>query len=241
MEAFSFAGAQAERIHVSEVDANPKKLFDYQILALPGGFSYGDHIGSGRILAAFLKYKLGDTLQACAEKGQAMLGVCNGFQILVKLGLLPGGSLHAGQSMSLIHNDSGRYEDRWVRLKTVQSALTSPWLQGIDELECPVRHGEGKLVAESPEVFAKIEQAGHVAMKYVSRDVGADHASYPDNPNGSWHDAAGMVDKSGMIFGLMPHPEVALWKTQHPQWTRSGEAEGETNCMKLFRNIVSVF
>lgn len=236
-EAFDLAGAESKQLHISELEDNPKKVFDYQLIAFPGGFSYGDHIASGKILSHLLKAKLSDHFQELKEKATPMLGICNGFQILVKLGLLPQTNGNIIQEASLIHNDSGQYEDRWVNLQVDENAKSkSPWFNGIDELFCPVRHGEGKLVLSNESELSKLKAANLIALRYSFQ--GQTTQTYPHNPNGSWDAIAGLIDPSGLIFGLMPHPEVAIHNTQLPNWTRTKQSESYTTCLQLFKNIV---
>lgn len=237
-EAFDLAGAEPVYVHVSELGENPKRALDFQVVALPGGFSYGDHLASGKILANFLRMKLGPLLETIVERKTPVIGICNGFQILVKLGLLPRLRGRIEQEISLVHNDSAKYEDRWVRLGvTREAASRSPWFKGLSELRCPVRHGEGKLVCGSAAGLAKLEKSGCVALRYLDGD-GKPARSYPGNPNGSWNAVAGITDKSGLVFGLMPHPEVAIHGVQSPDPAGADERGGFTPCLQLFRNIV---
>ncbi len=236
-EAFDLAGAEAVQLHLSEVQAKPERLLDFQCLAFPGGFSYGDHIASGKILANLFKAKAGHLFNELRVKGVPIIGICNGFQALVKMGWLPQLGGKTLQQASLIHNDSARYENRWVKLGVSESAREmSPWLKDLTDLECPVRHGEGKLVLENETQLEALEKSGHVALRYVNEE--GPTQAYPENPNGSWNAIAGLIDPSGLILGLMPHPEVAIHPTQHPLWSRRGDSGVEPGCMKLFRNIV---
>jgi phosphoribosylformylglycinamidine synthase len=236
-EAFELAGAESVQVHMSELENNPASLKDYQGLAFPGGFSFGDHIASGKILGNLIKSKLGDQLQALASSGLPMIGICNGFQILVKMGLLPQMDDQVKQEASLVHNNSAKYEDRWVQLKINKSAQEkSPWLKGIDLLDCPVRHGEGKLVLSNEDELKRLHELGLVALQYSKGgDICAD---YPHNPNGSWDSIAGLISPNGMIFGLMPHPEVAIHRIQTPDWHRQKNSSETTPCLQLFKNIV---
>lgn len=235
-EAFQLSGATAEQKHISEIEANPKLLLDYQCLAFPGGFSYGDHVASGKILGNLVKAKAAPLFEELKQRGVPMIGICNGFQILVKMGWLPQLDGQAVQQASLIHNDSARYENRWVKLGVPEAARAkSPWLKGIESLECPVRHGEGKLVLSDEKALEELEKQELVAVRYLKD--GEATQDYPENPNGSWNAIAGLVDPTGLIFGLMPHPEVAIHKIQHPNWSRLG-LEGNTSCLQLFKNIV---
>lgn len=235
-ESFELAGAEAVSHHISEVEARPELLNEVQGLAFPGGFSYGDHIASGKILGNLVKSKAGHLLQGLKERGTPMIGICNGFQILVKMGWLPQNDDQPVQQASLTHNDSARYENRWVELGVDPAARAkSPWLQGLESFECPVRHGEGKLVLGNDDDLNRLEDAGLVALRYLKD--GQPTQEYPHNPNGSWNAIAGLIDPSGLIFGLMPHPEVAIHPHQHPRWSRRGLADTPST-LQLFKNIV---
>ncbi len=217
MHAFELAGSKPERVHVNQL----KSLDDYQILAFPGGFSFGDDISAGKMLAEKVKSVAGKEIEKFIADGKLVIGICNGFQALAKYAFLP----ELGQQkFTLTFNDSGRFEDRWVPLKTEGKCV---WTQGLNELYLPVRHGEGKLVAP-PEVINYLESRGLVALRYASSE-------YPNNPNGSTNDIAGICDPSGRVFGLMPHPEGYLYKTNHPRWTRG---EQSTLGLEMFKNAV---
>ncbi len=192
-DAWRLAGATAEIRRLGDVLERPDALDDYQILTFPGGFSYGDDLGAGRIFASRLGTVLGDALRRFHDRGGLLLGICNGFQVLVKAGLLPGSTSAA----SLTHNDSGRFESRWVRL--LPTAGVSPFLTDAEPIELPVAHGEGCYVAADA-------AEGRVVLRYVD-ETGSPTERYPDNPNGSPGGVAGLCDASGRIFGLMPHPE----------------------------------
>lgn len=237
-EAFEIAGAEATQVHMSQLEDNPNMVKDFQGLAFPGGFSFGDHIASGKILGNLIKAKLGDQLQELASQGMPMIGICNGFQILVKMGLLPQLEGKIQQEASLVHNNSAKYEDRWVELKVpTNAAEKSPWLKGIDLLNCPVRHGEGKLVFSDEADLKRVHEQGLVAVQYSNK--GSITEEYPQNPNGSWDSIAGLISPNGMIFGLMPHPEVAIHQIQTPDYHRKGQASSDyTTCLQLFKNIV---
>lgn len=233
---FNLAGGQAERVHLHDAIDGRVKLDDFAIVAVPGGFSFGDHIASGRVFANRLRYKLGDTLLRLREKKVPMIGICNGFQVLVKLGLLPGTEPASfTQTCTLTYNDSGRFENRWCHLKT-DANVTSPWLKGISQLYLPVRHGEGKFIPGSPELFKELEANGQTCLRYCNAD-GSEPSGFPANPNGSVGHVAGLVSRDGLVFGLMPHPEAHVLPTQHPQWQREGlKAEGDG--LAIFRNAV---
>lgn len=225
--AFELAGAVAERVHVNDIIERPDILAGYQILALPGGFSFGDDIASGQVLAKKLKHRLAGPIDRFVDDGKLILGICNGFQVLVKLGLLPG---------SLTFNASAKFEDRWTHLKT-DPGSKCVFTAGIEDVVyLPVRHGEGRFVI-GDEGLAKLKSAGQVVVRYVDADGAS--GSYPANPNGSLDDIAGVCDPTGRIFGLMPHPEVFVRPTQHPRWTR-GEG-GTPDGIEIFRNAVAFF
>jgi len=233
--AFELAGATAERGHVNRLIANPALFEDYQILGLPGGFSYGDDIAAGKILANELITRLGDELRRFVESGKLVLGICNGFQVLVKAMLLPG--LGEGQTATLAANDSDKFEDRWVYL------AATPGKCAFIRRECliylPVAHGEGKFVTRDKEVFSQIVQNEQATFRYV--DSEGRSGPYPINPNGSEGDIAGVCDPTGRILGLMPHPERHVYVTQHPRWTRQRDSHGEGDGLEVFRNAVNYF
>lgn len=215
-ECFSRAGSAAVRLHINDLVEKPDLLNDIQILAFPGGFSFGDHLGSGRVLASRLKSTLGDALNAFIQKDRLVLGICNGFQVIVKMGLLPNLSASDKQEMTLVGNDSGRFEDRWVRLKTNPHS-PGPWLRGIETISLPIRHGEGKLVAPSSEYFERA-RARHTDALFYADERGEPTQRYPLNPNGSIGAVAGLVSPDGKVFGLMPHPEAFMTRTLQPSW-----------------------
>lgn len=237
------AGAEATIAHTAEVFAGRVRLDDYDFLNLPGGFLDGDDLGSAKAGAVRFKYGtvggdhrfLADLLRFIAD-GKLILGVCNGFQLLVKLGLLPGlDGRYGEQAASLTHNDSGRFEDRWCHL-AVNAASPCVFTRGLEHLYLPVRHGEGKFVPGDHDVLRRVEQEGLVSVRYADSD-GEPTMRYPANPNGSVGAIAGLCDPTGRIFGLMPHPEAFVHRTQHPRWTREDLPE-EGAGLALFRNAV---
>ncbi len=212
--AFQQAGARPEIVHINDLIGGRRRLQEYQILAFPGGFSYGDDTGSGNGLANRIRSNLWDEVQRFVEGDHLVLGICNGFQVLVRLGLLPALDSHYGtQQVALVHNDGARYLDRWVDL---QFSSHSPWLKEIDKMSLPIAHGEGKLHAPQ-ETLARLQTQGLVAARYVAGDICA-YQSLPANPNGSLDDIAALTDESGRILGMMPHPERAIAFTHFPQW-----------------------
>ncbi|NJD77462.1 MAG: phosphoribosylformylglycinamidine synthase I [Candidatus Methanoperedens sp.] len=233
--AFRLAGADAERVHLTDLINRTRKLEDFQILALPGGFSFGDDIASGKVLANMIKYNLGEEIQAFIDEGKLIIGICNGFQAMVKMGLLPAfNDNYASQDVTLTFNDSGKFEDRWVYLKSNQKSKCI-FTKGIDSVYLPVRHGEGKFVARNPQVLSGLKKGNHVVFRYVDRE--GKSAGYPYNPNGSVDNIAGICDETGRVFGMMPHPEAFQHKTNHPRWTRE-ELPEEGAGIAIFRNAV---
>jgi phosphoribosylformylglycinamidine synthase len=224
-DAFETAGASAARVPLHALRAGETKLVDHQILGLPGGFSYGDALGGGRLLGLDLSSWFAEQLHDAVNSQMPVLGICNGFQALVRAGLLPGDGLRA----SLVANSSGRFECRWVRLRP--EPVPSIWLDGLPaDLRCPVAHGEGRLVAGDP---AAVE--GRVGFRYAVDGGAPAGGAYPANPNGSLADIAGLVDSTGLILGLMPHPEDHVTAGQDP--LRGRQSGG--HCLALFRNAVT--
>lgn len=233
--AFELAGSEAEKVHINQLVRGEVRLSDYHILALSGGFSYGDDIASGRILANELRHKLGENLREFVARGGLVIGICNGFQVLVKSGLLPAlAGAEGDQQVTLTYNQSGKFEDRWVYLKTVPDSKCI-FLQGVERLYLPVAHGEGRFVPRDGGVLERLWRNGQVALQYTTPD--GEVGGYPANPNGSTGGIAGITDASGRIFGLMPHPERFLHYTNHPRWTREKLPE-EGDGLRIFRNAV---
>ncbi|HYG74291.1 MAG TPA: phosphoribosylformylglycinamidine synthase I [Planctomycetota bacterium] len=238
--AFEKAGAQTNLVHVRALCQSPRLLQEHAILALPGGFSYGDDLGSGTVLANELVQSLSEPLRRFIDRGGLVLGICNGFQILVKTGLLPGPSYAPKKKdevpgATLTFNDSQRFEDRWVYLRVEHSQ--SPFLEGETGkiVTFPVAHGEGKFMARDTKTLAKIEEGKQVAFRYVTANGSI--AAYPENPNGAQNAIAGITDETGRVLGLMPHPERHVLPWQHPRWTREGlKTDGEG--LFLFKNAV---
>lgn len=228
--AFEQAGAEAVRVHVNQLIRHEQKLADYQIMAIPGGFTYGDDIAAGKVLANELKLKLGEDIARFIEAGGLILGICNGFQVMAKAGILPEPGSPNDYRLTLTNNDSGRFECRWVHLEVNANSLCV-FTVGIERMYLPVAHGEGKVVA-SPEVLPKLK----VVLAYTD-EYGNRNAGYPYNPSGSVMNIAGICDSSGRIFALMPHPERHIRGTQHPQWTRFG-AKPSGDGLQVFLNAV---
>jgi phosphoribosylformylglycinamidine synthase len=234
--AFEQAGAVVEKIHINRLREDGKLLKRYQIFVVPGGFTYGDDVAAGKILAVQLQHYLGDALREFRDAGKLVLGICNGFQALLKAGLIMPPD-EDGPVATLAHNDSGRFEDRWVWLQA--DATRCPWfLNGYQRLYVPIAHGEGKFVCREQWVCKGLEQTGQICLRFV--DAEGKPGGYPVNPNGSQADAAGVCDATGRVLGLMPHPERHVLPTQHPQWTRLGLAP-EGDGLRLFKNAVGFF
>jgi phosphoribosylformylglycinamidine synthase len=237
------AGMEADIAHMSAIFAGEVRLRDYNFIHLPGGFLDGDDLGSAKAGAVRFKYgtvkensgtaRFEDELLEFVGRGGLVLGVCNGFQLMVKLGLLPFTGGRLVQEVSLMHNDSGRFEDRWVSLKA-DPRSPCVFTKGIDTLYFPVRHGEGKFVPGGEEAQKKIIDNSLAVLRYIDSEGNAT-GEYPFNPNGSFDAIAGICDPTGRLFGLMPHPEAFVHRTQHPRWTRE-ELPEEGQGLKLYQN-----
>jgi len=240
--AFERAGGQAERWHINRVLEAPHRLAEFQILCIPGGFSYGDDVAAGRIFANQLRRHLAEALHQFKAADKLILGICNGFQVLIKSGLLLDDAPGLGPQATLTWNDSGKYEDRWVRLRVWGSKCV--FLRGIDTMYLPVAHAEGKFVPRDGVALEALARDEQLVLKYCP--LGGENAvaeagtPYPDNPNGSVADVAGVCDTSGRVFGLMPHPERHIDPFQHPQWTR-GKARDPGDGLQVFRNAIAYF
>jgi len=246
------AGADSERIHINELISGPKdsgrvSLDNYHILVLGGGFSWADDHGAGVIMAAKLRYNIGEEIEEFIREGKLIIGICNGFQGLVNLGLLPGfdGDYHS-RKVALTYNDSGNFIDTWVKLN-VKEDTECIFTKGISTLELPVRHGEGKFYAKK-EIIDRLVEKNQVVIQYVDKEGNPAQGRWPFNPNGSLYDIAGICDTTGRIFGVMPHPEAYNHYTNHPEWVikkeklaRMGKTiekeEGEG--IAIFRNAVN--
>ena len=230
--AIELAGGDPERIHVNQIVEGAVQLNDYAMLIIPGGFSYGDHLGAGKLLAIDLAYRLADQLHAFVADQRPVLGICNGFQVLVKAGILPGALSDTSDepdtqesrasvsttSVTLTDNVSAQFECRWVYL-AAEPDSSCVFTQGLHEpIQVPVAHGEGRFVAKNQQILDTLQAQKQVALRYVTGS--GDAAGYPDNPNGSDDNIAGICNTAGTVLGLMPHPENAMLPTQHPRWSR---------------------
>lgn len=216
--AFERFGARSTTQHVNQLMAEPEALLRHHVLAVPGGFSYGDDVGAGVVLATELGSRLAAPLLRFVDEGGLVLGICNGFQVLVRLGLLPGLDNTLGEpETSLTDNLSNKYEDRWVHC-SIQSRRCV-FVGDMDEPDLPLAHGEGRLVCRDEHVRQRLFAEDRVVFRYADR-TGTPTDAYPANPNGSVDAIAALTDSTGRVLGLMPHPERALFGFHHPQWTR---------------------
>jgi phosphoribosylformylglycinamidine synthase subunit PurQ / glutaminase len=228
--AFQQAGATTSVCHINTLIRHERRLADYQVLVIPGGFVYGDDIAAGKVLANEMKLKLGDDIKQFVADGGLILGICNGFQVLAKAGILPDIQHPGAVPLTLANNDSGRFECRWVHLLVDQKS-PCVFTQGISSLYLPVAHGEGKVVTD----IRGLREIN--AALYYTDESGDVQAGYPHNPNGSMNNIAGVCDPTGRIFALMPHPERHIRFTQHPQWTRKKSKEFGDG-LAIFKNAV---
>lgn len=239
--AWRLAGAAPERMHLSDLLADPARLNEFEALMFIGGFSFGDHMGSGHVLATRLRHRLRDHLSAFIEGGNLVLGVCNGFQIMVKLGLIPGlDGEYFTQKLALMQNDVGTFQNFWVTLR-FEPESPCVFTRGLVPMPLPIRHGEGKIFTLDRDLLERLEAEGCVACRYIDPDTGKPTQAFPHNPNGSLHAIAGLCDPTGRVFGLMPHPEAFLYPENHPRWTRdklNGVLPAEGRGLELFRNAV---
>lgn len=231
--AFEKAGAVPAYHHINQLIESPQRLHEAQILCLPGGFSYGDDIAAGRILASQMQSRLSDFVSEFHAAGKLILGICNGFQILIKSGFLLSAT-DQGLPATLTWNDCGRFVDRWVNLECDSTRCV--FLKGIDRLYLPIAHAEGKFVPRDGDTLNELQANNQLALRYASRNG----SGAVDNPNGSTADVAGVCDPTGRTFGLMPHPERFIDPTHHPRWTREPRREhGEG--LAIFQNAVGYF
>ncbi len=237
--AFRMAGASVERVHLTDLLDGSRHLSDFHIVSFPGGFAFGDHLGAGFVFANRIRHRMYDRLVALIEGGGLAIGICNGFQMMTRLGMLPGldGDYRTPRA-TLAPNDHLGYRNAWVRLSINQNS-PCVWTRGLDSMELPSRHGEGKFLLESPELLDRIEAAGQVAARYVDPS-GQPTEEWPANPNGSPGGIAGVCDPSGRLFGIMPHPDAFLYAFQHPLWSHRPKeiGYGEGQGIAIFRNGV---
>lgn len=233
-QAIEQAGGFPEIVHLNQLRSGARRWSDYQLLVLPGGFSYADALGAGRLLALDLNAYFANEVGSFVEAGKPVIGICNGFQALVKAGILP--SLQKGTpSATLTFNARGHFECRWVTLKPVSQ--TCLWTRGLGELiYCPIAHGEGNFQLAHPAMLSTLAAHDQIALVYSLPDGSPAGGVYPHNPNGSVADIAGICNPQGNVLGLMPHPEDHLFAWQHPRWSRG---ERDQTGLALFTNGVS--
>jgi phosphoribosylformylglycinamidine synthase I len=249
--ALRLAGAESHRVHMNELIGisgvtERAWLKDYHLFVVGGGFSWGDDHGAGILMASKLRHHLGDQIERFIQDGKLILGICNGFQALVNLGLLPAFDLnYRERRVALTYNDSGNFINAWVNLRAV-SESTCVFTKGLRALELPVRHGEGKFYGAADDI-ERLFRGGHVALQYADPHGNPAKGRFPANPNGSLRDIAGICDTTGRVFGLMPHPEAFNHFTNHPEWTLEKEKRRrqglnltteEGDGIRIFRNAV---
>jgi len=249
--ALKLAGAESHRVHINELisgqSSNPDfALSAFHILVFGGGFAWADDHGAGVVLASKIRFNIGEQIEQFIQDGKLVIGICNGFQSLVNLGLLPGfGENYQERRVALTYNDSGNFIDTWVNMK-INSETPCIFTKGISHIELPVRHGEGKFYASTDDIESLFKN-NQVVAQYANEDGNRANGQWPENPNGSLEDIAGICDPTGRIFGLMPHPEAFNHFTNHPNWTekkRVLEKEGkgienlEGDGIRIFRNAV---
>lgn len=245
--AFEKVGAESEIVHINDLIAGDKKMSDYQIMAFPGGFSYGDDTGSGNAMANKIRNNLNEEFLKFAQADKLAIGICNGFQIITNLGLVPAVENKYGERQAvLMPNASARYECRWVHLKRANDKCI--WTKGIDLIHLPVAHGEGNFYCED-DILIKMKKNGQIAWKYVKEDGTSANREFPFNPNGAMEDIAGICDESGRILGMMPHPErfnsftnESGWEQKKEELTRAGKKiPQDGDGLKIFQNAVDYF
>lgn len=238
--AFNLCGASSEKVHLNDLLDGERSLDEFHILAFIGGFSFGDHLGAGTIFANRIKFRLRDQLDKFVADGKLIIGICNGFQTLTRLGLAPAlNGEYFTQQVALAHNDSGVFRDDWVYLK-IEKDCPCVFTKGMEVIKLPIRHGEGKFTA-GQKTLQTIEDKSLVAMRYANAD-GAVANTFPANPNGSLNSIAAICNETGRIFGLMPHPEAFLSPYNSPTWTKDridGELPSEGMGVTFFRNAVN--
>lgn len=245
LHAFKSVGLDGNIRHINDLIDNPKELDSYQILAVPGGFSYGDDTGSGNAFAQKMKLALWGALEKFVARDTLTIGICNGCQILVNLGLVPALSAYGKRDVAVTYNESARYQCRWIDL---QFSGKSPWVEGIERMHVPVAHGEGRFMFE-PETLKIIESNGQIVARYIKPDGSKANGEFPFNPNGSAADIAAMTDKTGRVLAIMPHPERGMFVWQRDDFheikdaaQREGRALPEdSDGLLIFKNAAKYF
>lgn len=233
--AFKYAGAIPEEFHINSIIKNPASFLVYHIIAIPGGFTYGDDVAPGKILANEIRFCLKEQIQKFVKNGKLVIGICNGFQVLVKAGLLPAIEEKSIQQATFTHNDSGKFEDRWVCLRPARTHCV--WTKDINDIiMLPVAHGEGKYVPLNKDILSGHWKNKHIVFQYT--DKNGEIQGYPSNPNGSVDSIAGVCDTTGRILGIMPHPERHIFSYNHPFWHRIKDLPKYGDGLKIFKNAV---
>lgn len=237
-EALSLAGADPVLVPLNDLRLGKRRFADFQLLVIPGGFSYADALGAGKLLALDLQAYFADEIQSFVARGKPVIGICNGFQALVKSGILPGNreqnTENSPSVATLTFNSGGHFECRWVAMQPVSQ--TCIWTKGLAEtIECPIAHGEGNFQVSDQSLLSTLCSLDQIALTYIHADGAPANGEYPANPNGSVLDIAGITNPAGNVLGLMPHPENHIHSHQHPQWTR-GVRHGSG--LDLFKNGV---
>ncbi len=238
--AFETAGASADQIHLNDLLADKERLHHYQILAFIGGFSFGDHLGAGTVFSNRVKAQLSEQLQKFVSDGKLVIGICNGFQTITRLGLVPATGDLFEQEVALAFNKQEVFRNSWCTLKAEQES-PCVWTKDIDVIPLPYRHGEGRFCVKNEEVLKTLEDEKLVCLRYADPETDEVTMEFPHNPNGSINSIAGICDRTGRIFGLMPHPEAYLSPFNHPHWTDqkiNNVLPEEGLGLKLFRNAV---
>ncbi len=235
--AFEMAGGRPQLVHINQLMERPELTREFQILCIPGGFSYGDDIAAGRILASQFQLHLRDFLEEFNATQKLVLGICNGFQVLIKTGMLVPPDQN-GLPVTLTWNNNGHYTCQWVTLRTGQQHCV--FLRDLGTIYLPIAHAEGRFVVRDAATLDSMAAAHQLALRYVNADGSNGEVPYPNNPNGSDDNIAGICDPTGCVFGLMPHPERYVEATQHPRWTREG-LDRQPDGLKLFRNAIAYF
>lgn len=239
--AWEQAGATVAAVHFNDLLADPDLLKKFSALMFIGGFSYGDHMGSGHVMALRIRHKLQDALAAFIADGKLVIGICNGFQVMAKLGLVPGlDNDYFSQKLVLTHNDCGCFQNFWVHVK-FEDKSPCVFTRGLDVMPLPIRHGEGKVFTQDAGLLDRMESLNCVAARYADPETGAPAMDFPMNPNGSLNAIAGLCDPSGRVFGMMPHPEAYLFPENHPNWDAAkldGVLPDTGLGLKIFQNGV---
>jgi phosphoribosylformylglycinamidine synthase len=236
--AFALAGAAPESVHILELLEKRKKLSDYDVAVIPGGFSYGDYITSGKILGNKIKFSLREDFDRFIRDGKPVIGICNGFQVLVKAGILPGGedgSFSQKPDCTLFQSDIGRFQDRWISFAKVSKQRDI--MAAVQKIFCPINHGEGKFIPQSKELLSELYENDQIIFKYTASD-GSVAEKYPENPNGSTDAIAGICNRNGNVLGLMPHPEKYVYPQNSPYWSMQGLQKQGSDGRAFFDSIV---